>query len=172
MKASQRMGNENADESSHPQQKKHRSKSQGLSRYIDYNQNLPPAAFPTLYQPRVPDGHARQAQTTQTVHEGGRTLSRRSSGSRNDLRKRNKVAGADLSGISSDVLGNCIASNGDLNPIYVKNMSIMARASQSPSSCVHREMEDSDTNDAMVDISGREMPKVSYLNSLLKHWTL
>lgn len=161
IKASQRMENENADESSHPQQKRHRPKSQDLSRYIDYNPNLPPAAFPTFDQPRVPDNHARKVQPMQTAGEGGRALSRRSSGSRNDLRKRNKVAGVDLNGIPGDVLGNFIASNGDLNPIYVKNMSIMARASQSPSSCVHREMEDSDTNDAMVDISGREMPKVS-----------
>ena len=161
VKASQRMENEGVNEASHNQQKQLRSKSQDLSRYIDYNPNLPPAAFPTFDQPRVPDGHARQVQSIQTAGEGGRALSRRNSGSRNDLRKRNKVAGVDLSGIPDDVLGNCIASNGDLNPIYVKNMSIMARASQSPSSFVHREMEDSDTNDAMVDISGREMPKVS-----------
>ena len=161
VKASQRMENEGVNEASHNQRKQHRSKSQDLSRYIDYNPNLPPAAFPTFDQPRVPDGHAHQAQYIQTASEGRRVLSRRSSGSRNDLRKRNKVAGVDLSGIPGDVLGNCIASNGDLNPIYVKNMSIMARASQSPSSFVHREMEDSDTNDAIVDIPGRQMPKVS-----------
>ena len=161
VKAGQRLENENAVESSHPQQKQHRSKSQDPSRYIDYNPNLPPAAFPTFDQPRIPHGQAHQAQTITTAGEGGRTLSRRSRGSRNDLRKRNKVAGMDLSGIPSDLLGNCIASNGDHNPIYVKNMGIMARAGQSPSSIVHREMEDSDTNDAIIDAPGREMPKVS-----------
>lgn len=160
-KAGQRLENENAVESSHPQQKQHRSKSHGPSRYVAYDPNLPPAAFPTFDQPRIPHCQAHQVQTITTADEGGRTLSRRSSGSRNGLRKRNNVAGVDLSGIPSDVLGNCIASNGDLNPIYVKNMGIMARAGQSPSSCVHREMEDSDTNDVMVDTPGREIPKVS-----------
>ncbi|RAH40994.1 uncharacterized protein BO95DRAFT_518297 [Aspergillus brunneoviolaceus CBS 621.78] len=123
------------------------------SRADTFNPNLPPAAFPTLDRPRHP-----QLRTDDPTHEG----------KDNGSRKRSydcMINNADIDGpvletaaepraeceeIPVEQIDNLIVSNGELNPIYVKNMAIMAQA-ESESATFEKGMEDSDTDEEEDD---------------------
>ncbi|KAL5002506.1 hypothetical protein BDV10DRAFT_202119 [Aspergillus recurvatus] len=103
--------------------------------YIDYNPDLPPAAFPTLDRPRA-SGYGRHTQ------QGGKDEDRPDEASRRNNRRslddvctltKPKGQGeasptAHVRDIPLDQLDNYMASNGDLNPIWVSNMARMAAA--------------------------------------------
>lgn len=73
---------------------------------IEYNPNHPPAAFPTLDRPRVPGSNDENIANNQDENDSE----------------------VDFEDISFDDIDNLQASNGPLNPIYVRNMNLMADA--------------------------------------------
>lgn len=116
--------------------------------YIDYNPNLPPAAFPTLDILREPDkydhGNIRQSLIKGELQRNGNLNGNYGSNGQDEER------GVEFEDLPIDSIENDIASNGNLNPVYVRNMAIMARAGQS-SSDIDLDMEDSDPDDVMAD---------------------
>ncbi|BDD59793.1 hypothetical protein MAP00_004982 [Monascus purpureus] len=124
--------------------------------YIDYNPDLPPAAFPTLDRPR-PAGETSQKKPTagRTRQDGTdekyTTRSRvqnqnappQNQHSANDQKA---MAVVDYEDMSIDELDNRMASNGEFNPVYMKNMSVMA--SLDPNSVfTDRDLDDSTPED-------------------------
>ncbi|KAI9923826.1 hypothetical protein MW887_008308 [Aspergillus wentii] len=118
--------------------------------YIDFDPTLPPAAFPTLDTPRVP------AKTT----KDGDSDERKASGMGNceECPSRNGHNGAggkdtetrvDFEDVPINLIDNYVASNGDFNPVYVKNMTRIA-AAEKEFSIVDGGMEDSDTDEVMT----------------------
>lgn len=146
------------------QQTLHRSKGSAPPHYIDYDPSLPPAAFPTLDRPRVPQKANGQAsghsKTVQANDDEKCAPPGRDSRIHNGAGKTNKIMGIDISDIPSNLVENYIASNGDLNPIYVRNMDIMAKAGQDPS-LAYCDMEDSESDSAIVACPRKEATKVS-----------
>ncbi|KAL4781407.1 hypothetical protein BJX76DRAFT_359938 [Aspergillus varians] len=131
-------------------------------RYIDYNPNMPPAAFPTLDNLRTPPAaDSRGVQRDGHGEDTGGDL-----GEKENIRKsledlcslmnpdaqaqeQPSTASARLEGIPTDQLDNCIASNGDLNPIWMSNMARIRATGQDAGEDMDMDMEDSDL-DAMV----------------------
>ncbi|KAF7597606.1 hypothetical protein BBP40_000084 [Aspergillus hancockii] len=97
--------------------------------YIDFNPNLPPAAFPTLNYPRpaIPSTNGEDEQSSagtspyqpcgQSGHHGGAIA--------------NNGTRADFEVIPANQIENHMASNGNMNPVYVQNMATMAAAGTS-----------------------------------------
>lgn len=146
------------------QQKLHRSKASATPHYIDYDPSLPPAAFPTLDQPRVPQKVNGQVSgngtTVQANDDEKRAPQDRGGRIHNGAGKTNKIMEIDLSDIPNNLVENYIASNGDLNPIYVRNMDVMAKAGQD-TSLAYGDMEDSESDCAIVASPKNEATKVS-----------
>jgi hypothetical protein len=127
--------------------------------FIDYNPNLPPAAFPTL-----DPADLSQLKTSQQervgVEQNGVTKTVQRDASSSDFHgsessdTEDKEKWENLEDISIDYLEDLIASNGELNPIYVRNMKIMATADETSSSS-DMDMEDNDPDEPMPDIDGR-----------------
>ncbi|KAL2813724.1 hypothetical protein BJX63DRAFT_431841 [Aspergillus granulosus] len=105
-------------------------------RFSEYNPNLPAAAFPTLDRVRA-DGN-EDNQTNDDRASARKSLE--------DIITRDE-----LEDVPVNALENYMASNGDLNPIYVSNMVKMAAAGQDLS--VTDEMEDSDEEEVMTETS-------------------
>lgn len=99
--------------------------------YIDFNPNHPPAAFPTLDEPR-PTGNPqtqKRSEDQQTEDQDGDIhMCDATVPSRNGARPgRVSVETVDeLDDIPIDEMENCLASNGLHNPMYANNMAIMA----------------------------------------------
>ncbi|KAL4900367.1 hypothetical protein BDW74DRAFT_182910 [Aspergillus multicolor] len=103
---------------------------------IEYNPNLPPAAFPTLDAPRTlrrQDHNAEQESNDEDGPDGHNQRIMRES--LDDFRRLTKPDSeretsptAHVRRIPLDQLDNHIASNGDLNPVWVSNMARMAAA--------------------------------------------
>lgn len=152
VKVPQRLENETAYEKS-PRQVRRRAKDRAPRQYIDWNPNLPPAAFPTLERPRTPqkvgDRISIQDRTIHPDHKGGHATRSQDGGTRNGSDK-TKTAGVRLSALISDSFENSVASNGDLNPIYEKNMAQMTNAGEESAS-VNQDMEDSDPEHTTAD---------------------
>ncbi|PWY77485.1 hypothetical protein BO70DRAFT_397771 [Aspergillus heteromorphus CBS 117.55] len=137
--------------------------------YVDFNPNLPPATFPTLDK-ACP---ARQASDAQD-HDGDNHS--RVSGYKRpcertyDNSKVQRRRGEDgKTELSSEHIECMVASNGELNPIFMRNMAIMAAADEEPS--IYRDMEDSDIDEDMVDVSnaeGEEEPSSASVTRTLK----
>ncbi|KAL3494498.1 hypothetical protein BJX62DRAFT_234372 [Aspergillus germanicus] len=123
-------------------------KNEPKPRFSEFNPNLPPAAFPTL--------DSRRADDNERAHTNDdRTTARKSleaicqltkSGDQKDAPTRDE-----LEDMPMNVLENYMASNGDMNPIYVSNMAKMAAAGQGLSAT--DSMEDSDADEAMTGSS-------------------
>lgn len=145
----------------HPRQSLRRSRVPPLHQYVDYNPNLPPAAFPTLNEPRVPEKRdkkaSRQGNTTQPQDEPKREPRTRDSRIHNGTGRKSTRPGMNAKAAPDKlpegwilVDGNdrlipvsWVASNGDCNPIYTRNMGMMASAG-SDTPFAHRDVEDSD----------------------------
>lgn len=152
VKIPQRLEDETAYEKN-PRQVRRRAKDRAPRQYIDWNPNLPPAAFPTLERPRTPqkvgDRISIQDRTIHPDHKGGHATRSQDGGTRNGSDK-TKTAGVRLSALISDSFENSVASNGDLNPIYEKNMAQMTNAGEESAS-VNQDMEDSDPEHTTAD---------------------
>ncbi|KAB8237429.1 uncharacterized protein BDW43DRAFT_307704 [Aspergillus alliaceus] len=102
-----------------------------LPPYIDFNQSLPPAAFPTINFPRPPVPGADNSVQGQQIAHSTCSHQRRDQSRHHGEIKDNREARVDLEDIPINQIDNYIASNGDLNPVYVKNMATMAIAGSS-----------------------------------------
>ncbi|KAL4733911.1 hypothetical protein BDV11DRAFT_175266 [Aspergillus similis] len=117
--------------------------------YIDYNPDLPPAAFPTLDRPRAAryghDMHQRD-NDEHRPNKAGRRNNRRSLddlyASVSPKGQREASPTAYVREIPLDQLDNYVASNGELNPIWVSNMARMAAAGKDADGDM--DMEDTD----------------------------
>lgn len=101
--------------------------------FIDFNPNLPPAAFPTLSAPRPASSdangpHADSNRPAATRHDEGRTGTGRiqGSGTGNCAKTSNHRIGDELADVPMELLDNYAASNGDQNPTYRRNLTMMA----------------------------------------------
>ncbi|RJE23478.1 hypothetical protein PHISCL_04191 [Aspergillus sclerotialis] len=120
--------------------------------YIDFNPNLPPAAFPTLDRPRPSEKSnngalgkencapytkgAEQPDSKGTEPPNGQTGAGRNGGE----------TSVEFADFSLDEIENQMASNGPLNKVYVSNMAIMAAIGEDQSEDLN--MEDSDVEEA------------------------
>lgn len=105
-------------------------------RFVDYNPHLPPAVFPTLEPANLAQSRTGEQDRQKTEQNGvAKGLQRDTSSI--DFHGSNtegKETWEKVDDISIDELENIIASNGELNPIYVRNMTIMEAAETSSSS--------------------------------------
>lgn len=164
VKAPERLENETTIEE-RQQEVTRRTKGRIPCQYVDYNPNLPPAAFPTLEKPLSQEPGNQiisQNEATPPDDEDERTSvtpvhihNRKTHNACNRI----KVAEKELAGISSDTLENSIASNCDLNPIYEKNMMEMANTGKTME--IYKEMEDSDSEHHSDQKIDPETPSVS-----------
>ncbi|KAL2871780.1 uncharacterized protein BJX67DRAFT_376649 [Aspergillus lucknowensis] len=146
-----------------------KKKSNVRPRYVDYNPNLPPAAFPTLDTPRadVPENAQIKALSCNHLAQKGGSDSEdlqagvkrpRARKSLDEVRSLAKPRGQgysktdELENMPMDLVENYIASNTELNPVYVSNMAKMAAAGQG--SWLLNEMGDSDLDEDMASTSG------------------
>ncbi|KAE8355045.1 hypothetical protein BDV28DRAFT_155735 [Aspergillus coremiiformis] len=94
---------------------------------VEFDPNMPPAAFPTLNFPRPAtletdkrvQGEGEEVNTAFASNQGF------DQPSHHVENKKNREV-VDLEDIPINQIDNYVASNGDLNPIYVKNMATMA----------------------------------------------
>jgi len=124
----------------------------GKAQYIDFNPDLPPAAFPTLEWPRVSEVRKIATQNQENgiqPMEGVEQTGENNEKKATDKENENEV---DFEHVPMDELENYVASNAELNPIYVRNMAIMEASEEDP----YMDMEDSD-EETMVDLSGTEV---------------
>ncbi|PKX94062.1 uncharacterized protein P174DRAFT_369121 [Aspergillus novofumigatus IBT 16806] len=140
------------------------SRNQRTPRFIDYNPNLPPAAFPTL-DPANRSQSRTEGQDRAKVEQDGVAKGVQHDASSIDFHGSNtedKETWEQLEDISIDELEDLIASNGELNPIYVRNMAIMATAETSSS--FEMDMEDSDPDEPMTDVDGRHAESIRFIH--------
>ncbi|RMJ26373.1 hypothetical protein PHISP_02753 [Aspergillus sp. HF37] len=134
------------------QQPVRQASSQLRPRQVDFNPNLPAAAFPTLERSRAGEENRDDSNNNASVqHAGewgrpGQDVQRRSS--QNEDGTTDKEMRVEFEDLPIDAIENKIASNGDLNPVYARNMAIMANPVGNP----YKDMEDSDQDDVMADI--------------------
>ncbi|KAL4809341.1 hypothetical protein BDV18DRAFT_157097 [Aspergillus unguis] len=153
-------------------------------RYIDFNPNLPPAAFPTLERPRDLGRNGQGLHREGNTEDGHVGTAPRNARSLEDLplstnaeRQREVSPTAEFDGVSLGQLDNYVASNGDLNPTWVSNMEKMASARADPYG--ELEMEDKNGNDSQptpscrspnwTDLSYRMQAEI--FNNLLERWS-
>lgn len=133
-------------------------------KYIDFNPNLPPAAFPTLDRPRP--GEKSNNGTLGKENCAPYTKGAEQVDSKG-IEPRNSQTGAGRASVefadySLDEIENQMASNGPLNKVYVGNMTIMAAIGEDQPEDL--DMEDSDAEDAFDDgLGAEEVSSVSYL---------
>ncbi|KAJ5091545.1 hypothetical protein NUU61_006415 [Penicillium alfredii] len=117
---------------------------------VPFDPNLPPAAFPSLDRPRLPqDSHALE-QNGQDTQQKTQEVSRA---------QQNSQLVDDLDHVLPDVVDNYLASNTAANPIYARNMAIMAGMDED-SVDETLALEDSD-NDEVIDASEVLKNKIS-----------
>ncbi|OGM48546.1 hypothetical protein ABOM_002391 [Aspergillus bombycis] len=127
--------------------------------YIDFNPNLPPAVFPTLDFPRptVPEtDKCTQSKGEEETNSENTPQHGREQPGHYGEDKGSREAGDDLEDIPIHQLESYAASNGDLNPIYAKNMATIAAADPSASNDLHYETDGIDAHDE--DDSTHEIP--------------
>lgn len=120
-----------------------------------FDPNLPPAAFPTLDHPSPPS-----LRDKERGHWKGQEadLSKRPRGQEKDdeCTENKRVRGVDT-GVQTRPPAsgqNCILDNGDFNPVYRRNMTILANVGREPS--IERYLMDSDMDVAMNDAPDEE----------------
>ncbi|PKY08856.1 hypothetical protein P168DRAFT_278404 [Aspergillus campestris IBT 28561] len=107
---------------------------------VELDPNLPPAAFPTLDIQRE-----RRASYANVIHRGPSTDFRQTPDSgRRDGQNGDEEKGVDFQDTPLDELENYAASNGEHNPVYVRNMAILGALTGDSTSSLEKEMEDSD----------------------------
>ncbi|GKZ46894.1 hypothetical protein AbraIFM66951_010061 [Aspergillus brasiliensis] len=122
-----------------------------------FDPNLPPAAFPTLDYPSPLSLHNKE-----TGHRDEEDASLSSSPSEQmqaDGRSENKSVGKENSGVHirpPESGEDCIASNGDLNPVYRRNMAVFASIGRESS--IERDMMDSDLDEDNMETSSATLP--------------
>ncbi|KAL3480309.1 hypothetical protein BJX99DRAFT_254616 [Aspergillus californicus] len=141
------------------------SSSEKLRRFIDYDPNHPPSAFPTLEIPSTTDARiSRQRDTGDNNHDGAGdgeisdenqwTKTRKNLDDLYLLTKPDSQIGTseafDVENVSLAALERHTASNGNLNPVYMSNMARMASGGEDGGSLVDVEMEDSDPDEALT----------------------
>ncbi|KAH8426212.1 uncharacterized protein LDX57_003959 [Aspergillus melleus] len=99
---------------------------------IEFNPNLPSAAFPTLDNSRSPESNADSFDSCEDISEEE----------------------MDFEDFTFTEIENLKASNGPLNPIYVRNMELMANAGCSPSHMDYLDMQDSDGDEIDDGLDG------------------
>ncbi|KKK12584.1 hypothetical protein AOCH_006124 [Aspergillus ochraceoroseus] len=115
-------------------------------RHIDFNPNLPPAAFPTLERPRASESSHQQLEQAQVDRYTTRNKQRRSNNNQNNSCAKTQTqreSKLDLDEIPMDLIENYAANNADSNSIYVIKTAGMAATP-------HKDMEDSDPEEVMV----------------------
>lgn len=124
--------------------------SQLRPRQVEFNQNLPAAAFPTLERSRAgEEKHDDSNDNASIQHTGEREWPGQDSqyrSSQNEDGTTDKEMRVEFEDLPIDAIENRIASNGDLNPVYARNMAIMANPAENP----YKDMEDSDHDDVMA----------------------
>ncbi|PYI32382.1 hypothetical protein BP00DRAFT_156373 [Aspergillus indologenus CBS 114.80] len=116
-----------------------------------FNPNLPPAAFPTLDRPRPPQLRPdKQNHEVEDHDHRKRSYECMINGDDGDVvddpvLETGAATRDECEEIPVEQFDNLIASNGELNLIYVKNMAIMAGA-EPESATFEKSMEDSDTD--------------------------
>ncbi|KAL5342410.1 hypothetical protein BJX70DRAFT_394996 [Aspergillus crustosus] len=126
--------------------------------YIDYNPNVPPAAFPTLNTLRRPlsktqidDYGVEKGNDNKNIHREDRrrntstSLNSLSLLTKNPVGHKEALRTSGLDEIPVGQLNNYMASNGEFNPVWMDNMARMAIAGQDSS--VLDDMEDSDLDE-------------------------
>ncbi|KAL1969408.1 hypothetical protein VTN77DRAFT_8846 [Rasamsonia byssochlamydoides] len=107
-------------------------RSSSARNYVEYNPNLPPAAFPTLDKPRpVINSQSQQSQGRKTDWDG-------------DVDMEDDNDNDELRHISIHDIDNYAASNGPQNPIYARNMAKLDQISRESS-------QDSDMSESQGD---------------------
>ncbi|THC93821.1 hypothetical protein EYZ11_006710 [Aspergillus tanneri] len=109
-----------------------RTKNSASHSYVPYDPDLPPAAFPTLEQPRAPgqrncdeednELHSETLKASQSQQDKWST--------RLGLGQEDNDGQVDFEDIPLGQIENYIASNGDMNPVYKRNMAVMANTEQ------------------------------------------
>ncbi|KAJ5097168.1 hypothetical protein N7456_007889 [Penicillium angulare] len=122
------------------------------ARIVEFDPTLPPAAFPSLKQPRP----LRVNEIHGILKNGNNDLDpyltlRRISWSQSRPDSNVNDYGGVINSTPPNGIENYVASNTELNPIYVKNMAIMASQPSTDQSFAH-ELEDSDW-DEPIDAS-------------------
>ncbi|RAK98631.1 uncharacterized protein BO80DRAFT_479524 [Aspergillus ibericus CBS 121593] len=127
-------------------------------RFIPFNSNLPPAAFPTLDNATPPtrdDGQeyerGRHVSTSMPAREHTK------SGHRGE-KKLEEDAMACLQNHPPETFENLIASNGELNPVYMRNMAVLATMGRE--SPIDGAMADSDIDEVMLDASDEDKVEI------------
>ena len=152
-------------------------------RYIDYVPNQPPAAFPTRDFAHASEQNGNAVdQSSQNKQIDGRKSPETPCSSVGPVSHGDNSLLAGLDGIPADQLDNFIASNGDLNPIWVSNMAKMAASGKSfPDDAMDLDVNMGyaayeamvlDMEDTDVDGTMSEGPGVSCIDSDSGEWSL
>lgn len=134
-----------------PRSKRRRSTqggSQNQPTCVEFNPDLPPAAFPTLDKPRVDGGTHGDGENKQDASSQITGSQQREGVLNKDNGNGKEKARIDLDEIPIDEIENRIASNDYLNPIYARNMALLATY---PEVGRFRDMEDSDPDEVMTE---------------------
>lgn len=120
-----------------------------------FDPNLPPAAFPTLEHPSPLS--LRNKETEHWNEQEDDPSKRPRKQEKGDEKTEDKRVGEANTGVQIRPLEsgeNCFLSNGDLNPVYRRNMTILANIGRESS--IERYLMDSDVDEIMADAPGEE----------------
>ncbi|PYI06898.1 hypothetical protein BO78DRAFT_444801 [Aspergillus sclerotiicarbonarius CBS 121057] len=122
--------------------------------FIPFNSDLPPAAFPTLSNAHPPRREDEKEYERDRHVNNSKPLREHIQSDHNGENKLGEDAKARLQSYPPESFENLIASNGELNPVYMRNMAILATMDRE--SPIDGAMADSDIDDVMVDASYEE----------------
>ncbi|KAJ9243367.1 hypothetical protein DTO169E5_2949 [Paecilomyces variotii] len=135
-----------------PQRSLRRATTPARPPYIDFNPNLPPAAFPTLSTPRRPGEiqcQSRENDKRNKDRDGDIQMDDASSSpQRTPYRHADRELDDELEGIPIEDMDNYLASNGIQNTVYNRNMVIMAESDHESSTSTAVDDMDEDMADS------------------------
>ncbi|KAL4944458.1 hypothetical protein BDV06DRAFT_220301 [Aspergillus oleicola] len=121
--------------------------------FIDFNPNLPPAAFPTLDTPRLPTHHAHAAQNGGSgdnaldgIGQGDMLESLDHLSLLTNPDDHSERSSSPARDIPMGELDNAMASNGNLNTIWMSNMARIAAIAVGEDVELDTDMDDSDSD--------------------------
>ncbi|KAI2900353.1 hypothetical protein CBS76997_1142 [Aspergillus niger] len=120
-----------------------------------FDPNLPPAAFPTLDHSSPLSLRHKETENWNEQEEDPSKRPRKQE--KGDEKTEDKRVGEANTGVQIRPLEsgeNCFLSNGDLNPVYRRNMTILANIGRESS--IERYLMDSDVDEIMADAPGEE----------------
>ncbi|KAL2006422.1 hypothetical protein VTN00DRAFT_9090 [Thermoascus crustaceus] len=144
-----------------PQRSLRNGRNTKAANYIDFNPNHPPAAFPTLDEPR-PTGSPqtqKRSEDQQTEDQNGDIHMRDAtvpSGNGARPGRVNAETVDELDDIPIDEIENYLASNGPRNPIYARNMAIITECASDDG--MMWGSDENDENDQCHDSGNAEVP--------------